>query len=66
MAQNLAELLVGTMVAVIIAVGVVIPVTQSVIDAANLTGITATIVGYIPLMLGVAMIVAVVGLIAAR
>ena len=36
----------------ILIVAVAIPVTQSSIDDANLTGITATIVGFIPVFLG--------------
>jgi len=38
----------------ILLVAVAIPVTQSVIDAGNLTGITLTVVGFIPLFLGLA------------
>jgi len=39
---------------IIIIVAVAIPVTQQVIASANLTGITATVVRLIPLLLGVA------------
>ena len=39
---------------VILLVGAAIPITQSVIDTANLTGTTATVVGFIPLFLGLA------------
>ena len=39
---------------VIIIVAVAIPVTQQVINSANLTGTTATVVNLIPLLLGVA------------
>lgn len=38
----------------ILIVAVAIPVTQSVITDANLTGTTATVVGFIPLFLGLA------------
>jgi hypothetical protein len=38
----------------IMIVAVAIPVTQSVITSANLTGVTATVVGFIPLFLGLA------------
>lgn len=38
----------------IMIVAVAIPVTQSTIDSANLTGTTATVVGFIPLFLGLA------------
>jgi len=39
---------------VILLVGAAIPITQSVITDANLTGTTATVVGFIPLFLGLA------------
>ena len=39
---------------VILLVGAAIPITQSVIDTANLTGTTATVVGFVPLFLGLA------------
>ena len=38
----------------ILLVGAAIPITQSTIDTANLTGTTATVVGFIPLFLGLA------------
>ena len=38
----------------ILLVGAAIPITQSTIDSANLTGTTATVVGFIPLFLGLA------------
>ena len=39
---------------IILLVGAAIPITQSVIDSANLTGTTSTVVGFIPLFLGLA------------
>jgi len=39
---------------VILLVGAAIPITQSVINTANLSGTTATVVGFIPLFLGLA------------
>jgi len=38
----------------ILIVGAAIPITQETIDTANLTGTTATVVGFIPLFLGLA------------
>jgi len=38
----------------ILIVGAAIPITQSTITSANLTGTTATVVGFIPLFLGLA------------
>lgn len=38
----------------ILIVAVAIPVTQDVITTANLTGLVATVVGFIPLFLGLA------------
>lgn len=46
--------LVGLTVGIIVLVAVAIPVTQDVIQDANLTGTTATVVGLIPLFLGLA------------
>lgn len=46
--------LMGVVFFVIMIVAVAIPVTQSVIDSQNLTGTTATVVGLIPLFLGIA------------
>jgi len=42
-------------VASIIVIGVGIPITQSVIDSSNLTGITSTVVSFIPVMMAVAL-----------
>lgn len=38
----------------ILIVAVAIPITNDTIDSANLTGTTATVVGFIPLFLGLA------------
>lgn len=57
---------IGILVAVIVGVGVAIPVIQDTIDNASLTGTTATIVGYLPLLLAVVLLVAIAGLIAMR
>lgn len=51
---NVAGRVLGVIFAVILIVAVAIPVTQSVINGANLTGTTATVVGFIPLFLGLA------------
>ena len=37
--------------AVVLIVGAGIPIAQSVVDSANLSGITATIVGFVPVFL---------------
>lgn len=57
----LVQGLIGVLVAVIIGVAVAIPVTQQVISDANLTGTTATIVGLIPLFIGLTILIATVG-----
>lgn len=44
----------GVIFAIILIVAVAIPVSTSVIADANLTGTTATVVGFIPLFLGLA------------
>lgn len=60
-AGNLVNLVIGIAVAVIVGVGVSIPIVNDVIAQSNLTGLTATIVGFIPVMLGVLIFVATVG-----
>jgi hypothetical protein len=47
----------GILVMVILGVAAVIPITQQIIEDANLTGTLATIVGLIPLLVGIVMIV---------
>ncbi len=54
LAGGLTGSVMTVIVGTILIVAVAIPVTQDVITQANLTGITATIVGFIPLFLGVA------------
>jgi hypothetical protein len=58
---NLVSVVVGVAVAVIVGVGVAIPIVNDVIAQSNMSGITATIVGFIPVMLGVLIFVATVG-----
>ena len=53
---------IGIMVVIIIGVAVVIPVVNDVIDSANLTGTTATLVGLLPLFIAIALILVVFGL----
>jgi len=48
---GVVEFLVGLMVTIIIAVGVVLPVTQDAIKNANITGTAGTILGYVPMMI---------------
>jgi hypothetical protein len=55
---NLTGLIIGIAVAAIVGVGVGIPVINDVINSAGLTGITATVVGFIPIMLGLLIFVA--------
>ncbi len=45
--------LLGLVIFIIVLVAVAIPVTSAAITSANLTGTTATVVGYIPLFLGI-------------
>jgi hypothetical protein len=61
---------VGTVLAVtigiILVVGVAIPVSQNVIDSANLTGLSATIVGFIPVFLAIGGLVLAAFMVAGR
>lgn len=56
--SNLTGLIVGIAVASIVGIGVGIPLINQVVSSANLTGITATVVGFIPVMLGLLIFVA--------
>jgi len=56
------QLFVGVMVVVLIAVSAVIPTVQTSLTTANFTGTLATITDNIPLFLGIAALLAVVGL----
>lgn len=58
---NLISTVLGVAVAVIVGVGVSIPIVNDVISDSNVSGLTATIVGFIPVMLGVLIFVATVG-----
>ena len=63
-AQSLVGGLIGVAIAVIIGVGVAIPIVQEVLNdaATNITGLTRTIVVFIPVMLGVAILLGAVAL----
>lgn len=59
MNPGMADGIINLVVFIILIVAVSIPITNSVITTANLTGMTATITGYIPLFLALAGLVAV-------
>lgn len=61
MRGNLISVVIGVTVAVIVGVGVAIPIVNDVIAQANLSSLTGTIVGFIPVMMGVLVFVATVG-----
>jgi len=52
--QSMGGRIMAVIFGTILLVGAAIPITQSTIDSANLTGTTATVVGFIPLFLGLA------------
>lgn len=54
MMQKKGNAVMNVIFGVILLVAVAIPVTTSVISTANLTGTTATVVGFIPLFIGLA------------
>jgi len=61
--MNLVNAFIGVMVVVIIAIGVAIPIIQDVIGNSTLTGQSATLLAYVPLLLVVVIVVAVVAMI---
>lgn len=56
---GLSGAFINLMIAVIIGVGVAIPVVLEIIDNSSVTGTTATILGYVPLLMAVVLLVAV-------
>lgn len=56
--SNLVGLILGIVVAAIVAIGVGIPIINEVISSANLSGTTALVVGFIPVMLALMIFVA--------
>jgi len=56
--SNLTGLIIGIAVAAIVGIGVGIPIINEVTASANLSGITATVVNFIPIMLGLLVFVA--------
>lgn len=48
----------GTAIAAVLIAGVGIPVTQEAIETSNLSGITATVVGFVPVGLGASLLMA--------
>lgn len=55
---NLVGLIIGIVVAAIVGIAVGIPVIQDAIAQANVSGTTALIVGFIPVMIGLMIFVA--------
>ena len=58
---DLTGSVIGLAVAAVVAIGAGIPIVTQVITSSNLTGITATVVGFIPVMIAIALLVASVG-----
>jgi len=57
---------IAVLVAVIVGVGIVIPVITDTIENSSITGMTATILNYLPILLAVVLLVAIAGLISMR
>jgi len=53
--QSLIDSFTGLMVAVVVGGAVAIPVIQDVLSSAGLNGTTATVVGFVPLGIGVSL-----------
>lgn len=61
--QSLVDQGIGIMVAVIVIGAVAIPVSVDVLNSVNVTGITGTVLGYVPLALGVGLFVAAISIV---
>jgi len=57
---------IGVLVSVIVGVGIVIPVITDTIENSSITGMTATILNYMPILLAVVLLVAIAGLVSMR
>ncbi len=58
--SNLVQLFLGIAIAFIVGVGVAVPILNDVISSTNFSnGMTETVVGYVPLFLGLLLLVAV-------
>jgi len=64
--SGLVGAFIAVLVAVIVGVGIVIPVITDTIENASITGMTATILNYLPILLAVVLLVAIAGLISMR
>ena len=62
MTNALVNKFVGVAVAVIMGLGVTVSVIKSVTDSANLTGINATVAGYLPTFIKVGVLMIIVNL----
>lgn len=58
---NIGSLFIGVMVAAILGVGVAIPVILDVINNANVSGTTATVLALVPLFVALLLLVALAG-----
>ena len=63
---GLVSAFIAVLVAVIIGVGIVIPVINSTISNASITGMTGTILTYLPILLAVVLLISIAGLISMR
>jgi hypothetical protein len=61
--QSLVDQGIGVMVAVIVIGAVAIPVAEEVINSTNVGGTTATVLGFVPLALGVGLFVAAISIV---
>jgi len=60
--MSFVKALIGIMVAVIIGVGVTIPVIYELVNNSTFTGTTAIVIGLLPLLTAVALILAIVAI----
>ena len=63
---GLVAAFIGIMIAVIVGVGVAIPVIKDTINSSSITGTTKTILDYLPLMMAVVLFVGVAALVYLR
>lgn len=59
--MNLTGLFIGILVSGIVAMGIFIPIWNDMMASANLTGITDTVFGYVPLFVALMLLVGIAG-----
>lgn len=64
--KGFVNAILAIVIGMILLIGVSIPITQEVIETANLSGLSATVIGFVPVFLAIAGLVLATSVIGAR